>query len=616
VPAPSAILRAALLLLFVRSAAAMPVRFEPPSSGPASQPARPTENDSEPNDRPLSNRTGESRERALERFGGNRQTEQAVADGLAWLAAHQRPDGMWDREHFERRCPRADPCPGFARDRLGHDLNIGVSGLATLAFLGAGYTHEDGLYARTVTRAFEYILAQQTVDGTFSPDSTVQMYNDAVATLAVAEAYLATNDPIFETPLRRAVAHLARSQQRGGGWDYSARQTGRNDTSITGWVLMAIKSAQAAGVSAPPETVWRMIDHFKNASLRDGRVWYSDQGVGVEEGGGRRAQRYGPAMTAVGLFGHTLIGWRPDDEIALKQLDVIMSDPPSHERMTKTDKSGLHSEYYWYYGTLALFHRGGDEWAVWNRHLRSTILEYQDRTLDADGGRRHTYGSWRPYGANWGLWGKMGGRIYTTAINTLTLEIYYRYVPGYLSSHGLIGPVELSTFVNNIAADDRASQIPRLVRFHRDTAEPVLLEMLGTGVPAARLEAALALAELGSPMARDELNRRAGSADERARPRIAKALHGINAESAPGLQLGQVKRVSVAAGMLLFDTRGKPVYYGQAVRILRNGQVIASGTIDRRFSAHDAAVASFRDGAPKAGDRVELAPLAPATSPS
>jgi hypothetical protein len=36
-------------------------------------------------------------------------------------------------------------------------------------------------------------------------------------------------------------------------------------------------------------------------------------------------------------------------------------------------------------------------------------------------------GSWDPTQSRWGV--ERGGRIYTTALGTMTLEVYYRYLP-------------------------------------------------------------------------------------------------------------------------------------------------------------------------------------------
>lgn len=74
--------------------------------------------------------------------------------------------------------------------------------------------------------------------------------------------------------------------------------------------------------------------------------------------------------------------------------------------------------YYWYYGTLAMYHAGGPDWKKWNTELKRTLLPLQIRTSDEAG-------SWP---AN-GVWGGYGGTVYSTAMATLSLEVYYRYLP-------------------------------------------------------------------------------------------------------------------------------------------------------------------------------------------
>jgi len=63
-----------------------------------------------------------------------------------------------------------------------------------------------------------------------------------------------------------------------------------------------------------------------------------------------------------------------------------------------------------------MFQLGGDYWKVWNESMKDALVPNQQR----DGDER---GSWDPIGA----WGRSGGRVYSTAINVLSLEIYYRY---------------------------------------------------------------------------------------------------------------------------------------------------------------------------------------------
>ncbi|HRW52253.1 MAG TPA: hypothetical protein P5081_05155, partial [Phycisphaerae bacterium] len=452
-------------------------------------------------DDPLSHRQRDAREKAVRDYGGTRKTERAVADGLAWLAAHQQPDGVWNRTGFPRQCPAGDHCSQAAVAFESRDADVGLTALATLAFLGAGYTHEEGPYAQHLSRAFSYILAQQNTTGGFTDAVGYQMYCDAISTIAIAECYALTKDEVLRRPLERAIAHVAQAQQPEGGWDYTDARTHRNDTSITGWCVMAIKSAQAAGVDVPLRTRLNLIRHFDRATEPDGRVWYADKRENPSAGGNRTLirRRYGPAMTATGLFVRSTLGFRMDDRIATRQIERLLADLPNLEKFRDANGDGLHSAYYWYYGSLALFHVGGEPWAQWNRALRNTILEYQERPTTPKGGRRHAYGSWPAFGRGWGKWGRTGGRVYSTAINTLTLEVYYRYLPAYLSPRGVIGPHEVRDLVDKAGPDDQLALVRLAARFHADIAEPILLDLLESPSAVVRIESAIELADIGSP---------------------------------------------------------------------------------------------------------------------
>ena len=75
-------------------------------------------------------------------------------------------------------------------------------------------------------------------------------------------------------------------------------------------------------------------------------------------------------------------------------------------------------QYYWYYGSLAMHQNQGEPWEKWNRRLQPILLNSQVR-----GGRND--GSWNPVGRL----GVHAGRPVTTALITLSLEVYYRYLP-------------------------------------------------------------------------------------------------------------------------------------------------------------------------------------------
>jgi len=82
--------------------------------------------------------------------------------------------------------------------------------------------------------------------------------------------------------------------------------------------------------------------------------------------------------------------------------------------------------YHWYYGSLAMYMYAGPNspnshnqyWETWNKALKTTLLSHQNGPKEG-----HEHGSWDPFGG----WSYKGGRVYATAINALTFEVYFRY---------------------------------------------------------------------------------------------------------------------------------------------------------------------------------------------
>ncbi|MCU0722978.1 MAG: HEAT repeat domain-containing protein [Planctomycetes bacterium] len=355
------------------------------------------------------NRTGEGRGEALRRYGGSLGSEAAVARGLSWLARHQAPDGSWSGARFDLQCPD-EPCDGTGMD----GYTTGHTGLALLCFLGAGFTHREGTHEAAVRNGLAWLVAAQGADGRFGPASGCYLYNHAIACLALAEAFGLTHDPKLRGPLERGVAWLLGAQQRCGGWDYGHMPSKRGDTSVTGFAVMALKSAHGAGVRVPPENWRRARDFVRGQTLEDGRVEYEDNGHGAR----RRMNRYGPGMSAVGLLCHLYFGEKADSPTVRGVVGQIRANPPSFEGLRHDQ---MHTAYYWYYATLALFQLGGEPWTWWNERYRDFAVGLQRRDGCAEG-------SWDPED---GWLAPYGGRLYMTTMNLLSLEVYYRYLPLY-----------------------------------------------------------------------------------------------------------------------------------------------------------------------------------------
>ncbi|MEM6331544.1 MAG: hypothetical protein AAF790_15035, partial [Planctomycetota bacterium] len=339
----------------------------------------------------------------VEREGGSRATEDAVAAGLAWLAAAQSADGRWDASRWS--AGRETRTLGQNRQGAGARADTGVTGLALLALMGAGHTHTEGPYAENIRAGLAFLLATQTADGSLAGDAAPfsQTYCHSMAAFALAEALATTQDGRLAAGVRRAVDHLVDRQDRaGGGWRYKPGAEG--DMSQMGWVIMALRSAELAGVDAPP-TVWSSIERFVRATRRG------------QAGGLACYQRTGPVsrtMTAESLYCRQILGWRVAGTAAADEaVSSLVSAVPG---------SGRANLYFWYYAGLALHHNRGANrtarhaWTHWNAAMTRTLTASQTAAgPDA--------GSWSPDT----VWGGYGGRVYSTALATMCLEVYYRY---------------------------------------------------------------------------------------------------------------------------------------------------------------------------------------------
>jgi hypothetical protein len=350
---------------------------------------------------------GQGRATALERYGGSLGTEDAVSRGLFWLAAHQEDDGTWDADGFQHHCKSYTQCFGKGKPRF----NIGVTALATLAFLGAGHSPgKPSVFSDVVRKALNSLLATQTGDGKFGPMFDEFFYNHAVATLAMVEAYGIQRDPRYLQSASRALAFSAKGQQAGGAWDYTPEKTGRHDLSITGWQIMAIRAAQELDIPFEKSMLNGIRAYLPTCVQPDGAALYANRGIA--EG------RKGINMVAVGMLSQLYAGVPSRARSIQLARDRILINPPDIEK-TYDWLRYFQSSYYWYTATLAIFQLGGKEWEAWNHFLQQTVLPLQNR-------EPHEDGSWEPDG-NW--LGVMGGRIVSTALNVLTLEVYYRYRP-------------------------------------------------------------------------------------------------------------------------------------------------------------------------------------------
>ncbi len=361
---------------------------------------------------PYRTRFGEAKVRALEEYGGTVETERAVAAGLRYLASVQDDSGYW----------------GSTRDyddKYGH-VTVGKTGLALLAFLGAGHTPDSGTeYSDVTRRAVNLLLEVQDPDSGHFGYTTA--YSHGVATYALAECFALTRDERLRAPLEAAVAcivgHQSRSRDRrnAGGWGYYYPDDRTYDpwsrVSVTTWQVMALESARLGGLEVDDEVFADARGFLRRMHDPDrGVILYNQDPVRLADS---RAWTL-PGSTPAGLFALSLLGEDLTGSRYRSTIEYVSArapdryGPASDADFINRARANL---YFWYYGSLALFRHGGEEWDDWNRQLQGTLLPNQQSD-----------GSWRQIS----VYAEYAGddardRSYTTAMCVLTLEVYYRY---------------------------------------------------------------------------------------------------------------------------------------------------------------------------------------------
>jgi hypothetical protein len=330
--------------------------------------------------------------------GATQASERAVLAALNWLHRHQTQQGKWTLD-YRHQC-KGGTCSGYGFFKS----DSAATALALLPFLAAGETHKSkGPYQPTVTKGINWLVKQQRSDGDLSGGCDQPMYAHGLATIVLCEVYGMTRDERVGLAAREAVAFIERAQNEStGGWRYLPGQAG--DTSVFGWQVMALKSAQLAGL--PVNSIV-----FDNAQR-----WLRSVAKGEHLG----LYSYRPyedvrlSMTAVGMLCRQYMGVDPKDPGILEGKRSLLEHLPDNNLGRDT--------YYWYYATQAMHNFMDRDWDTWNRTMRRALIETQVKQGCATG-------SWDPDKPTPDTWGKQGGRLMTTSLSALSLEVYYRYLP-------------------------------------------------------------------------------------------------------------------------------------------------------------------------------------------
>lgn len=360
-----------------------------------------------------SGRSGATKSRLLREGGGNAESERAVASGLGWLA----------RQQYFNEKDKEDPLNGSWKfDKGRTEERTCATGMALLPFLAAGVTHKKNReldqhkYEQVVLRGLGYLMKKCPLSGANAGRLSNDVYANAISVLPLCEAYGMTKDPTLKPFAQAAVNFIQRTQGPNGSWGYG--NTGNGDTSIVGWQIQVLKAAKLSKDLVVDDRVVKKADRFLEsaaAGVKKAMYGYTDSSNA----------KPGTPLTAVGLLCRYYISdWGPLHPGMIEGVGGLMKNGP---------KTGpIDDMYYYYYATQVVHFSEGEEWKTWNEGPKQADGTrkggMRDWLISLQVKKDINSGSWDP-DSKW--IGPNCGRLGTTAMCLLTLEVYYRHLPLY-----------------------------------------------------------------------------------------------------------------------------------------------------------------------------------------
>ena len=300
------------------------------------------------------------------------EVERAIERGLAALAEQQKVDGSWEG---------------------GHGKNVGETSLCIMAFMSTGNLPGEGAYGETVAKALNWVIKQAKPSGLIEYDKQTRraaaMYGHALATLMLSEVWGQTRRQDVGKVLRNAVQLILQVQGPAGGWGYQPIPKD-GDTSVCVMQMFALKSASEAGIHVPGAVITNALDLVKE------RLNETNNMFGYPHTGDAHLGHWGSSAAGTCIM-------QICDE---KDPKYVREPRLKLTELMKTNKSNKFLFYFAYYGSVACYYAGGEEYKAWKQVMEPRILKEQKKE-----------GSW--------------GDHYKTAFAVLALALPYRYIPIY-----------------------------------------------------------------------------------------------------------------------------------------------------------------------------------------
>ncbi len=307
--------------------------------------------------------------------------DRAIERGLDFLVTRQRENGSFNS---------------------GQGETVGVVGLAGMAFLARGHIPGEPPYGMAIDRCIDYILATSKAGGGWMGDAgRGRMYSHAIGALFLSEVS-GMVDAGRQEPLDHALARALRlildaqavekPERHAGGWRYGLTSSD-SDTSVTGWCLMALRSARLNGAPVPTHAIDDAVAYtLRHHDIEAGSFGYTD------------TRSNAITLTGAGLLTLALSG-RHDHPAVFAAARFLMQN----FHALPQQRNAL---YGLYYTSQGLFQIGGDAW----HDFENWMVDY-----------------WLPAQRPDGSWdrGEQDCSVYQTAMCLLSLTVPYRQLPIY-----------------------------------------------------------------------------------------------------------------------------------------------------------------------------------------
>jgi squalene cyclase len=290
--------------------------------------------------------------------------DRMYLQGLRFLAQTQMKDGKWAENYGSQP---------------------GVVGLSVVAFLAHGDDPNFGPFSASIRSGLDFILKNQNQETGYIGTS---MYNHGFATLALAEAYGAVDEPRLGPALDKAVQLILISQKQNpkGGWRYSP-ESKEADTTVSGAQMVALLAARNAGLAVEESAIQRGLQFFQSCKTTEGGYGYTGPA--------------GPnsARTAIGVL-----------VLALAKQKSTPEYKSAFEYLEKAPLENHYYQYYLYYAAQAYFHSSPAAWRKWNAANIASLSATQNKN---------------------GSWDGPFGTTFATSASLLSLALNYRFLPIY-----------------------------------------------------------------------------------------------------------------------------------------------------------------------------------------